>query len=160
MTLCFSPIGQALYPYMSKQIVGDRKAAIKKQKQIFFPILIAFICIGLVVILLRKYVVSLLLGKDYLPYSNLVLIMIPQMIFGITNNFLGVQSLVASGHQKQYSISIMTSVCTLLISNLILCPRLGEYGTALSALISEVILTVLLSYFCKHYYWQGEESNA
>lgn len=160
MTLCFSPIGQALYPYMSKQIVNDRKAAIKKQTKIFAPILILFFCIGLTVILLRNIVVSLLLGQEFTVYSDLVMIMIPQMLFGIINNFLGVQSLVASGYQKQYSNSIMVSVCVLLICNLVFCPRIGVYGTALSALISEVILTILLYYFCKRFYWIGEEINA
>lgn len=153
MTLCFSPIGQALYPYMSKSIVTNREAAIKKQKRIFVPIMGVFIIMGIAVIVLRDFVVKLLLGSEYLPYSNLIIFMIPQMLFGILNNFLGVQSLVASGHQKQYSRAILISVAVLLVANLIMCPTLGIYGTTLATLISEVTLSLLLVYFCKKNYW-------
>lgn len=153
MTLCFSPIGQALYPYMSKSTVTNREAAIIKQKRIFVPIMGVFILMGIAVIVLRNFVVKLLLGSEYLPYSNLIIIMIPQMLFGILNNFLGVQSLVASGHQKQYSRAIIISVAVLLVANFIMCPTHGIYGTALAALISEVTLSLLLVYFCKKNYW-------
>ena len=112
-----------------------------------------FIIMGIAVIVLRDFVVKLLLGSEYLPYSNLIIFMIPQMLFGILNNFLGVQSLVASGHQKQYSRAILISVAVLLVANLIMCPTLGIYGTTLATLISEVTLSLLLVYFCKKNYW-------
>lgn len=159
MTMCFSPIGQALYPYMSKTFASDKKKAMSVQRKIFIPIMLIFVCLGIVVIIMRNIAVLILNGEEYLPYSNLVILMIPQMIFGIINNFLGVQSLVASGCQKQYSRAIIFSIAVLLSLNLILCPKFEIYGTATAALVSEIVLSVMLCYSCYKYVWKTGEEN-
>lgn len=158
MSLCFSPISQALYPYMSKRIASDKQSALNKQKKVFSSILLLFAVAGLACMGLRKWIVSLFLGIEYRRYANLILILVPQIILGILNNFTGVQTLVASGFQKLYSSSVLISMVVLLVMNLMLCPVIGAYGTAIAALMSEMVLAISLLRYCYVYVWKMKGS--
>ena len=102
----------------------------------------------------RNWIVPLLFGAEYVDYSDLILILAPQLVFGIINNFLGVQTLVAIGLKEKYSRCVIVNIVVLLALNLLLCPRFNAYGTALSALIAELVLFFLLLWNCNKYVWK------
>ena len=56
--------------------------------------------------------------------------------------------LVASGHQKEYSIAFTGSAFASIALNLLFSYQFGAFGAAWAALVSEAFLTVLLIYFC------------
>ena len=72
-----------------------------------------------------------------------------QDLLGIVNNFLGIQTLVASGNQKQYSIDFSISVVVMLMLMLVLGSHMGASGVALASMLSELFLSVLLVYHVK-----------
>lgn len=156
MTLFYSPIGQALYPYISKRYIKDKVETNKALRKIAFVIVGCFALAGLIIILFRKIIVSGFLGKQYASYCDLVLLLIPQMLFGIVNNFLGVQTLVANGKQNVYTVCIFTSAICLVLLNFVLCPIIGAVGTAVAALSSECILTTILCACCNKYIWRDQ----
>lgn len=156
MTLFFSPIGQALYPYISKRYIKDKESANRLLRKIAASIVCCFALAGLIIIIFRKYIVSSFLGDEYKSYSDLILLLIPQMLFGIVNNFLGVQSLVANGKQNVYTVCILIGVLCLVALNFLLCPFIGATGTAIAALSSECILTLTLLICCRKYVWRKQ----
>ena len=154
LNLCFAPISQALFPHLSQKYSVDIKAAINLNKKIMIIVSGGFACICAVIMIARNWLVPLLFGEEYAAYANLILILGPQLVLGVINNFLGVQTLVAIGLKEKYSRCVIANVIVLLISNLILCPRFDAYGTALSALIAELALSVMLLWNCNKYVWK------
>lgn len=154
MTLFYSPIGQALYPYISKRYKTDELNARKLLKRIAICVFGAFVLCGLIIISFKDFIVGGFLGEEYTAYSTLIIFLIPQMLFGIINNFLGVQTLVAYGMQRIYAICILIGVVGLVLINFILCPFIGALGTAIAALCSEVLLSCALFVCCNKFIWR------
>ena len=68
------------------------------------------------------------------------------MLLGINNNFEGIQTLVASGHDKEYSACFQVGVIGTIIFNYLLIYLWGINGAAMAPLISEGLLSILLHY--------------
>lgn len=62
--------------------------------------------------MLRDFLISIAFGAAYTEYSNIIIPLVIWMILSITNNFLGIQFLVASGHQKEYMYMNIISILT------------------------------------------------
>lgn len=155
LNLCFAPISQALFPYLSQKYAKDAKSAISLHKKIMFYVVSVFGIISLVIIMTRNWFVPFMFGSEFASYSNLILILVPQLLLGIVNNFLGVQTLVAVGLQKEYSYCIFANIIVLLVSSFILCPILGAYGIALAAFVAEGVLSMMLFWNCKKRVWRS-----
>ncbi|MBR3355502.1 MAG: hypothetical protein IKG47_09155 [Oscillospiraceae bacterium] len=155
LNLCFAPIGQALFPHISQKYTKSPAEATVLVRKVMLFVAGSFGVICASIMILRNWLVPILFGSEYVSYSNLILILAPQLILGIINNFLGVQTLVAAGFKDKYSHCVIANIMVLLGSNLLLCPRLNAYGTAFSALIAEAVLCVLLIIHCKKYVWQN-----
>ena len=148
LTLMFAPISQSLFPFFSDKIGRNDQSVGKTRFTAFCFIFSFFLIVSILIIAFRNIIVTVAFGeKDYQDYSNLVLFLVPQVLFGIINNFLGVQTLVAEGKKNKYQICIAISSAVLVVLNLVLCPFMLAYGTALASLISEIILMVVLLLF-------------
>lgn len=159
LNLCFAPISQALFPYMSQRFAENKTQAIKLNSRLMAVFTGLFLGVCILIVFLRSWVVRLLFGQEYLEFSDLIMLLAPQVVLGITNNFLGVQTLVASGNSMRYSRCVMLNVIVLLIGNFLLCPAIGAYGTALSALFAEAILSVTLILNCCKYVWNKQKKE-
>ena len=157
LNLCFAPISQALFPHMSQKYAADPKAAVRLCTKLMLVCTGVFSVICAVLMAARNWLVPLLFGEEYASGANLVLLLGPQLILGIINNFLGVQTLVAGGMKEQYSRCVLVNMAVLIASNLLLCPRLGEYGTAWSALLAEFVLTIVLVFNCSRLVWRKKD---
>ena len=65
-------------------------------------------------------------------------------MFAVINNFIGIQILVASGKQKNYSNAFTVGCIAIVLSNLILGKLYGINGVAMASPIGEIILTISL----------------
>ena len=144
LTMFFSPISQAIYPNISIKFKKDNKEAFSYIKMICKPILCIFIIISIIIIIFKTFFVNILFGKEYVKYSVIVIPLVMQFIFGMINNFLGVQILIASNHQKEYTKAFTIGCLATVLSNCILGFIYGIYGVAISAFLGEFILTLLL----------------
>ena len=66
------------------------------------------------------------------------------LIVAINNNFMGVQILLGSGHDKEYSESFQIGVISTVLFNLVLIYFFKGTGAAIAPIISEGILGVML----------------
>jgi len=144
LTMFFSPISQALYPYNSKKIVENFESGVKSVKKTGVPIFLVYAFVAIGIIVFRNKLVLILFGTDYSKYSIIVVPLVCQFLLGIVNNFIGIQVLVASGKQKEYSSAFVVSCVVLVVLNLLLGKFCNIYGVAIAALIGEAFLTVLL----------------
>lgn len=144
LTILFSALSQTIYPINCRNFQTSYIEGIKKVKKIAIPILIVFISIGSLIIILRYYIVYYAFGYVYAQKSILLIPLIIWAVFGIINNFLGIQILVASGHQKEYSIAFQINLLIMVSFMVIIGNVLGIYGIAISTMISEIIFCVIL----------------
>lgn len=144
LTMFFSPISQALYPFCSVEFKKSFKTGINRVKKICIPVFVMFLFMAVIIIFFRKRIVSVLFGKEYLEYSIIVIPLVIQFLFAVVNNFIGIQVLVSSGNQKRYSLSFTIGCIALVLCNIILGKIWGIYGVALAAPLGEMILTISL----------------
>lgn len=140
----FNPISQILYPYISKQHKNLKNEAREKLIKTIVISVGIFSSISIIIILLRKFIVNIMFGSEYVLYSNLLVPLCIWMVLGILNNFLGIQILVASGKLKEYSRAFNIGVISIIVFNFLFIKIWNINGAAYATLISEIILTIAL----------------
>lgn len=142
----WAPISQVLYPIICQQMkesyAQGRRCVIQYQKKIM-PF---FLLICIIIAAFSNSIVRVAFGAGYEEFSYWIIPLLGWLILGINNNFLGVQTLLSSGHDKEYSICFQVSVGCTIVLNFVLIRYFEGNGAALAPLISEAILTVLLHY--------------
>lgn len=142
LVMMFAPIGQAIYPFICRLYIEDVTKGVKFLKRITLVVLNVCLIGAVTIIILRDWLVGFVFGKDYLRYANLIIPLVFWLLFSITNNFLGVQTLIARGYQKQYSRCFWVSIVALVVLCLALGYLVGAMGVAVATLIGELILTI------------------
>jgi PST family polysaccharide transporter len=149
MILFFSPISQALYPHISvkfSESFSSGSIAVKKAAKYVLPL---FALGGIIIIIFRTFIIKVAFGKEYLEYELITIPLIIWMLLSVTNNFLGVQFLVASGNQKAYSQAVTIGAFITITLNIVLGFVFNVYGISLAATLGELFLTVVLIYKAK-----------
>lgn len=144
LTMLFLPISQSLFPHNSSTYNNNLDNYLSKIKKIMKYIYILFLIPCTIILIFRKKIILILFGSEYAIYSNAIIPLILQFLVAIFNNFIGVQTLVATGHQKNYSKAFLISSIITVILNYLLCAKYNIYGVAYAALIAELILFSLL----------------
>lgn len=89
----------------------------------------------------RVAVVEILFGAEFLVCADSLIPLSLWVLFGIANNFLGVQLLIPFGYQRLYSILMVVDSIVALILNIVLGYFLGAIGVAIAIALSEALLT-------------------
>lgn len=90
------------YPISSKNITNDFKKGEFLINRIQKVMLILFSCIAVCVGILAKPLCGVLFGKEYVTYYYIVYPLLGWLLLGINNNFVGIQTLVGAGYDKEY----------------------------------------------------------
>lgn len=149
LTMFFSPISQAIYPYISTKFKDGFENGVTFVKKICLPIFLLFVLGVFIIIFLREFIVGLLFGSTYVNYSIIIIPLTIQFLFAVINNFLGVQILLASGNQKSYSKSLMIGCIAIIISDILLGYLYDIYGVSIAAAVGEIILSISLFFNLK-----------
>ena len=142
LVMMFAPLGQAIYPFICKLYAEDVNKGVKTLKKIAAVFMSACLVGVVVLIILKNWLVDLVLGAEYVRYAALIVPLACWLFLSITNNFLGIQTLVARGYQKQYSRCFLISIACLVGLNLIFGYFFGAMGVAIATMIGELVLTV------------------
>jgi len=144
VTVCWMPISLILYPIFSKRfsVSFDNGFSLVKKAMLVFLLLFGA---GIVVVgCFSKIIIEIAFGSDYSEYYYWVFPQLLWVIFGIANNFLGIQTLLASGNDKKYAICFYVGVAVNVGVNALLIWLWGGFGASIAPLISEAFLFVLL----------------
>lgn len=149
MALFFNPISQAIYPDVSIAFSRSKAEGLNRIKRIAWMVLPIFIMFALITIIFNFQITDVLFGREYSKASKLLIPLSLWFVFSIINNFLGIQTLVASGNQKDYSNSFILSAILSVLLCVVLGKLFGSYGIAFATLLSECMLTFILLYCVK-----------
>ena len=144
LILLWMPISQVFYPISSQHFANSFKEGrlfINKIEKVILPI---FSLIALCIAILSRYVVGILFGSEYVDHYYWLLPLLVWMIVAINNNFLGIQTLLGSGHDKEYGEAFQIGVVITIVTNYLLIKIYGGFGAALAPLLSEIALNLLL----------------
>lgn len=144
VSFMFTPIGQALYPRVNEERLKSKGAAAKLVIKFGGPVVALFAVMLAAIVVLREPLVLLLFGDAYLIAADTLIPLSAWVLFGIVNNFLGVQMLIPFGHQRLYSTLMIADSVFALILNVLLGFNFGAIGVASAIAISEMVLTIFL----------------
>lgn len=144
MMFAWIPISQVLYPVSSKMMQGsfsEGKQFVYKLRRMILPI---FIIGSFTTSILSESIVKIAFGNEYSIFHYWVIPLLAWLIVSIDNNFNGIQILLGSGHDKQYSKCFQVGMICTVLFNIILIYFYGGNGASLAPLLSELVLWILL----------------
>lgn len=144
-----SPITQGLYPHMSAKFNSSKEIAIKFLRKNLYPITGLAIAISLLLLIFAEPIVVIALGRSF-TNSIIILKIISFLPFIILlSNIFGVQILLNLNGSKEFSMIVLFAGIFNLCLSLILVPKLLASGTAISVMVTEIIVTLLTGYYAK-----------
>ena len=144
MMLAWTPISQVLYPVVSQKMqisFSEGETYIKQAKKLF---LTAFLCMAIIVGIFSKPIVMIAFGAEYADKFYWILPLLAWTVVSINNNFMGIQTLLASNHDKEYSKCFQIGVAITILLNFVLTYYFGGDGASIAPLLSETALSILL----------------
>ena len=109
--------------------------ACKSKRRLLYSII-------LIIALFARQIVNIVIGQEYVEYVNIVYPLLLWVLMGIINNFYGVQTLVASGYEKEYGKIFQYGIYSTVLFSVLLTYAWGIYGAAIAPADSEVILYI------------------
>lgn len=149
LILAWTPITQVLYPISSQKFqksFASGKDFVNKSKRIFIPL---FATIAIVCSVLSKIMVKIAFGDEYVTRFYWMIPMLMWMLVAIYNNFAGIQTLLASGHDREYSSCFQVGVVVTVVLNFILVYFFKGNGACMAPLLSELTLGIMLNWKVK-----------
>ncbi len=143
-----SAVTQVIYPGIARTLAQDKKAGIAliKNTGTVFMLFLSAGCIGLM--LFSPWILELLYGSFYIPYSYVLCFLLVWVIFSFINNFIGIQFLVGSGNNKYYRKAF--SITTLyIIASFSLIKIFYLDGLIFSMLSGELFLTLSMLFLIR-----------
>ena len=145
LILAWTPITQVLYPISSQKFhesYDEGEKFVRKSKKMFIPIFgtIAFVCC-----MMSKTLVTIVFGEEYVIKFYWIIPMLLWMVVSIYNNFTGIQTLLASGHDFEYSKCFQIGVVVTITLNLFLVYFFKGNGACIAPLLSELVLGIKLN---------------
>lgn len=157
MILLWMPISQIMYPITSKKMNSSfelGKKFVLKLRRIFVGI---FAILATVLSVFSKYIVWIAFGQEYVASYFLLIPLLAWVVISIDNNFWGVQILLGSGHDKEYSICFQINILITIFLNLLFIYIWGSIGASCAPLVSEIILDIMLMFVVKRVSKNGKK---
>ena len=88
-------------------------------------------------------------GSDFVQSTNVLLVLLPSIMFVSWANVVRTQYLLPSKNDKFYCLSVSLGAVVNLIINLLLIPQYGAVGAAVATTITEFSVCLLQSYFSR-----------
>lgn len=156
MIMFYLPIGQAIFPYVSRLYNINLETGLKFVRKVFLFVVPIALVFSILLIYFSDFIIEFLYGKEYKTQSFVIIPLVGWFFFSVVNNLLGIQVLVASGHLKEYSSAFKIGICGILLFNLSLGLLWGVIGVALAVLLAEILLTFSIGYQIKKKLLQTE----
>ena len=146
----WTPIAQVFFPISSKQLSSSykdgRKYILRLRKLVipFFAILCTIIAF------FSNIIIKLAFGVQYAEKSYWIIPLLLWVIIGIDSNFWGIQLLVGSGHDKEYSTAFMIGLIATIVLNFFFIIWFHSDGACIAPVLSELVLNIALRVKEKH----------
>lgn len=138
----------SVYPTIMEAFKGDRKQFEKRNKQLYAIVFYLSILMSATIVILGKYIVLILYGKDYLPAVGPLRIITWYTAF----SYLGVARnawIVCEDKQKYLKYIYISAAISNVLMNLLLIPLWGAVGAALASLVTQIFTILFVPFFIK-----------
>ena len=141
-------LGTVMLPRMANKFANGRTDEVKSSITASFRF-IFFLAIPMVfgMISVSPDLIIWFLGKGYARSIAITQVISPIILFIGLSNVIGVQYLLPTMKQKQYTISVVSGALTNLVLNFILIPRFMSVGAALATVAAEATVAAV-QLFC------------
>lgn len=142
-----NPIAQALLPRMSFLYKENKSDAFNLIVKFGFILLSMTALIGIFIFIFADFIIDIIGGEDF-QESNLILKWFAFLpLISMISNIIGIQILIPNGLSVVYNKILFLNGIFGLISAIILIKHFGSIGAAITMFISEILITLFLSYF-------------
>ncbi len=140
----FNSFGQALFPYFGSKLAGSQSGGVNEYKKIglYYALFLAF-CV-LVLIFIIQYLLFWYVGFDNRILVVNAQILLPVVLIGGLNYYLGVVGLVNLNQQKAFTRYVLIAGATNIVLCFTLIQFIESYGAAISLLSAEIVLLLLI----------------
>jgi PST family polysaccharide transporter len=140
-----SPMCQAVYPHVCSLAYKSREAAIFYLRKVMVVIGGITFAGGALVLLLSAPIVRIAMGSKYLSSVPVLQLMAFTPFACALNNIYGTQGMLNFGMKQQFSKTIIYSAFVNVVILFPLCYLLKAPGAALSALLAETLVTIVMA---------------
>ncbi len=140
---------RTVFPHLSLEFQRSYDAAISFIRKFSISMGSIMLIVSVLLFLLAKQIVLLVLGPDYTNSIILLRIMsfLPIIIF--LSNVAGIQTMLNMGFKKEFANIIFIGAVFSIIMSIILVPVYLAIGTAITVLLTEILVTMQMIIFLR-----------
>ena len=139
-----TPISQAVYPRIIYLIKNNKNQSILFVKRLFVIQAVLTLFITVTLIFAAPFIVSQLYGVSYSNSILILQILAPTIFLTGISNILGTQVLLTHGYNKVFAKIVIIAALASLIIIFPLVLMCSEFGAAISIVITEIIVALLM----------------
>lgn len=144
-------LGTVMLPRMANKFASGKKEEIKENIVTSFNFVYFLsipMCFGMVSI--AKDLVPLFLGDGFEKSIYIIYVICPIIVLIGLSNVIGIQYLLPTKRQKQYTLSVIMGAITNLVFNALFILNFKSIGAAIATTIAETVVTAVQMYFIKN----------
>lgn len=143
-------VGTVMLPRIANTFAeGDKNKIKDYMTKSFNMVFILSVPMILGVIIVSKDFVPLFFGQGYDRVSSLMDIISPIILIIGMSNVIGMQYLLPTKRQKEYTISVFSGAIINFIMNIILIPKFGAFGASIGTVMAELSVTVVQMFYTR-----------
>lgn len=143
-------LGTVMLPRVANQFANGEEEKIKDNiKKSFNYVYLLSIPMVLGIIAVAKDLVPWFLGNDFIKSTYIIYVISPILLFIGLSNVIGVQYLLPTKKQKEYTISVVVGAIVNLVLNYIFIPKLMSVGAAIGTVIAELSVTIIQLFYIR-----------
>lgn len=145
----YHPVSQAIYPLIGKKINEDKQAGLAFIDKITWLVGVGMFVISVLLFLLANPITNLLLGAQYQQSVLQLQIMAFLPLIIALSNIFGIQTMLNLGYKKDFSRILVAAAILGVSLSFVLVPGYEGVGTAVTLLIVEVFVTLIMYFYLK-----------
>jgi len=146
-----NPMAQAAYPYFSRKVESDKATSINILMKVTGVVCVALTVCVAVLFSLSDILISSFLPEEYLKSITNFNLMLPVIVFGAVNYFLGIVGLINLGKESSFTYSVLRVG----LLSIVLCYLLSlfyyDIGASVTMVIVELLLSLQLFYYLRKF---------
>ena len=151
MVLTFvTSLGTVMLPRMANQFANGKKEEIKNSILTSFNF-VYFLSLPMIfgLIAVAKDLIPWFLGESFEKAIYIIYVISPIILLIGFSNAIGIQYLLPTQRQKEYTNSVVAGAITNLIFNFIFIPKFKSVGAAIGTVIAETVVTAVQVFYIR-----------
>ncbi|HGY1165657.1 TPA: flippase [Citrobacter braakii] len=141
------PVSQACFPRINAVLTQNREKGIQLIRLLFKVQSLCTFVMSIFLFAVSPYIIHLFYGDDYESSVTVLRILAFCPFLVGVSNVLGIQTMLSLGYSKEFSRILLIAGCISLVAIYPLTKYMKEDGAAISVLLTESIVVVMMLYF-------------